>query len=79
MACKTLQKFRLGLGNGKALRTKQKFVFVNDICDSEIESPKDHDLRLNNAICDGNHKHKDSLWVYSSIVDHRRSVEFSKI
>ena len=79
MACKRLRRFRFYVGSNKALRTEQELVLVNNIGDSEIESSKDHDLGLNNTICDGNHEHEYSLWIYSSVVDHRWSVEFSKV
>jgi hypothetical protein len=60
-------------------RTKQEFVFVNDVCNSEVKSAKRHDLRLDNAVCDRDGKYEDRLRVYRAVVDHRWSIEFGKI
>ena len=61
------------------MHTEQELVFVDNVSDSEIKRTKCHDLRLNNAIGNGDSENEDSLWIYSSIVDHRWSIELSKV
>ena len=59
-------------------RTKQEFVFINNVCNSEVKSAESHDLRLDNAVCDGDGKYEYRLRVYGPVVDHRWSIEFGK-
>jgi hypothetical protein len=68
-----------GATNGPKILTKEKFVFVHDIGDAEVECSKDHDLRLNHAVRDSDHKDQDRLRIHSSIVYHRGSIQLSKI
>jgi hypothetical protein len=48
----------------EGMLTEEEFVLVHDIPDPEVQSSKCHNLRLNNAIQDGDDENQDGLWVY---------------
>jgi len=63
----------------KAGHTKEKFVFVDDISDAEIDSSEDDNERLLYAVQHRDHKHQYRLRIHHAIIDHRRCIQFRKV